>query len=80
MKPKDASNEMPHRRYLAWCLISSAAIVKLFTFGTSNLPASKEDGQGDCGRANQTDAYEQKVVSLRSLPFSQPCLVAATPG
>jgi|GEM_PF-1990326 len=68
---------MPNHRYLAWRLISSAAIAKLFTFGTSNLPASKEGGEGDCSRANQMDAYEQKVVSLRHLPFIQPCLVPA---
>jgi hypothetical protein len=79
-KPRDASNDMPNRRYLAWRLISSAAIAKLFTFGTSNLPASKEGGQADCGRANQMDAYEQKVVSLKRLPFLHLCLVPARPG
>jgi hypothetical protein len=79
-KPRDASNDMPNRCYLAWRLISLVAIVKLLSFRTSNLPASKEDGQGDCGRANQMDAYEQKVVSLKRLPFIHPCLVPARPG
>jgi len=50
--------------YLAWRLIGPVATAKLFSFRTSNLPPSKEGGQGDCGRANPMDAYEQKAVSL----------------
>jgi len=60
---------MPNRRYLAWRLISPVAIAKLFIFRTNNLPPSKEGGEGDCGRANQMDAYEQKAVSLRRQPY-----------
>ena len=71
---------MPNRRYLAWRLNSSAAIAELFTFGTSNLPPSNEGGQGDCGRANQMDACEERMVSLRRQPFIRPCLVPARPG
>jgi len=36
---------------LAWCLTDLAAEAELFVFRTSNLPPSKEGGQGDCGRA-----------------------------
>jgi len=79
-KPRDASNAMPNRRYLAWRLLSPVAIAKLFSNRESNLPPSKEGGEGDCGRANQMDAYEQKAVSLRRQPFIQPCLVPARPG
>jgi len=46
---------MPNRRYLAWRLISPAATAKLFSFRTSNLPPSKEGGEGDCDRANRED-------------------------
>ena len=41
---------------------------------------SKECGQRDCGRANQMDTYEQKVVSLRRQRFMQPCLALARLG
>ena len=71
---------MPNRRYLAWRLISSAAVAKPFTFRTSNLPLSKEGGQGDCGRVNEMDGYEHKAVSLRRQRFIQPSLVPARPG
>jgi len=71
---------MPNRRYLAWRLISPAAIAKLFIFSSSNLPPSKEGGQGDCGRANKLDAYEQKAVSFRRQPFNPSSLVPASPG
>ena len=50
-KPRGASNDMPNRRYLAWRLIDPAAEAKLFVFRTSNLPPSKEGGEGDCGHA-----------------------------
>ena len=63
-KPRAASNNMPNHRYLAWRLIGPAATAKPFSNRTSNLPPSKESGQGDCGRANQMDAYKQKAVSL----------------
>jgi len=36
---------------LAWRLTDPAAEAKLFVFRTSNLPPSKEGGEGDCGRA-----------------------------
>ncbi len=68
-KSRDASNDMSNRRYLAWRLISPAAVAKLFNFRTSNLPPSKEGGQGDCDGANQVEVYEQKAVSLRRQPF-----------
>jgi len=56
------------------------AAAKLLGFRTSNLPPSKEGGEGDCGRANKTVPYEQKVPSVRHQPFIQPSLVPATPG
>jgi len=65
---------------LATALIGPAAAAKPFSFRTSNLPPSKEGGQGDCGRANKMDVYEQKVVSLRLQPFIQPSLVPARQG
>jgi len=71
---------MTNRRYLAWRLIDPAAEAKLFVFRTNNLPPSKEGGQGDCGRANQMDAYDHKAVSLRRQRFIQPSLVPARPG
>jgi len=74
---------MPNRRYLASRLISPAAKAKLFSFRTSNLPPSKEGGQGDCppqADANKTVPYEQKVPSVRHQPFIQPSLVPARPG
>ena len=64
---RGASNDMPNRRYLAWRLISASATAKLFSFGTSNLPPSKEGGQGDCDGANQMELHEQNVVALRRL-------------
>jgi len=76
----DASNEMPNRRYLAWCLIGPVAIAKLSSFRTSNLPPSKEAGKADCGRANPMGAYEQKAHSLNGQPFTESCLVPARPG
>jgi hypothetical protein len=79
-KPRDASNDMPNRRYLAWRLISPVATAKLFSLRTSNLPPSKEGGEGDCGRTNKLDAYQQKLVSSRRQPLSEPCLVPARPG
>jgi len=79
-KLRDASNDVPHRRYLARLLNSSAAIAKFFAFGTSNLPPSKEGGQGDCGRANQTDACEERMVSLGRQPFIRPCLIPVRLG
>lgn len=33
----------------------SPAVAKLSVLRTSNLPASKEDGQGDCDRATTED-------------------------
>jgi hypothetical protein len=71
---------MTNRRYLAWRLIDPAAAAKPFSFSSSNLPPSKEGGQGDCGRANKMDAYEQKSVSFRRQPFIQTSLVPARPG
>jgi hypothetical protein len=71
---------MPNRRHLAWRSISPAALAKLFSFRTSNLPPSKEGGQGDCDGANQMAAYEQKPVSLKRQPLIQTCFVPATPG
>jgi len=55
--------------YLAWCLIDPKAEAKLLVFRTSNLPPSKEGGQGDCGRVNQMTAWQQKALSLRRQPF-----------
>jgi hypothetical protein len=52
---------------------------EVFSFRTSNLPASKAGGQGDCGRANNMDAYGKKAISLRRQPFIQPFLAPATP-
>jgi len=71
---------MPNRRFLAWRLIGPVAIAKLFIFRTSNLPPSKEGGEGDCVRANKLDVYEQKAVSFRRQPFNPPSLVPARPG
>ncbi len=48
-------------------------------FQNKQSPSLEEGGQGDCGRANKMDAYEQKVVSLRRQLFIQPFLVPATP-
>ena len=42
--------------YLAWRLIDPAAGAKLFVCETSNLPPSKEGGEGDGGREIQMDA------------------------
>jgi len=61
-------------------LTGPAAAAKPFSFRTSNLPPSKEGGQGDCGRANKMDAYEQKAVSFRRQPFIKTSLVPATLG
>jgi len=74
---------MPNRRYLAWRLISPAAIAKPFSFRTSNLPPSEEAKEGDCppqADANPMDAYEQKGVLLRRQPFIEACLVPAWVG
>jgi hypothetical protein len=60
---RDASNDVPNRRYLARRLIGSAAMAKLFAF--ANLPPSMRGWEGDCGGLNQRVAYERKVVSLR---------------
>ena len=57
-----------------------AILRTLQSYRTSNLPPSKEGGEGDCGRADKMDAYEQKAVLLRRQPFIQPALAAATPG
>jgi len=65
---------------LATALIGPAAAAKPFSFSSSNLPPSKEGGEGDCGRANKLDAYEQKAVSFRRQPFIPPSLVPARPG
>jgi len=54
--------------------------MKPFSFSSSNLPPSKEGGEGDCGRANKFDAYEQKAVSFRRQPFNPPSLVPARPA
>jgi len=48
-------------------------------FQNKQSPSLEEGGQGDCGRANKMDAYEQKAVSLRRQPFIQPSLVPARP-
>jgi hypothetical protein len=83
--PRNPSNDMPNGCYLAWRLISPVATAKLFSFKTSNLPPSKEAGQGDCGPPNQMDTYGQKVlpsgVSLFvgcGLPHH--CLICALSG
>ncbi len=47
---------------------------------TSNLPPSKEGGEGDCGRTNKMAPSEQKAPSVRRQPFIQPSLVPARPG
>jgi len=65
---------------LATALIGPAATMKPFSFSSSNLPPSKEGGEGDCGRANKFDAYEQKAVSFRRQPFNPPSLVPARPA
>ena len=94
-KLRDVSNDMPNRcyacqssgllpekrisQYLAWRLVSPVAIAKLFTFGTSNLPPSKEAGKPDCGPANPMDAHEQKAASFKRQPFIGPCLVPVCP-
>jgi len=65
--------------YLATALIGPVA-AKLFGLGTSNLPPSKEGGQGDCARANKTVPYEQKAPSVRHQPFIPRSLVPAGPG
>ena len=45
----------------------------------NNQSSSLERGwEGDCGRATRMDAYDQKVVSLRSQLFVRPSLVPAT--
>ena len=36
--------------------------------------------EGDCGRVNRMDAYDQKVVSLRRQLLIRPSLVPATPS
>ena len=64
---------------MATALIGPAAAAKPFSFSSSNLPPSKEGGEGDCGRANKLDAYEQKAVSFRRQPFIKPSLVPACP-
>ncbi|MCK4294356.1 MAG: hypothetical protein KAY65_14250 [Planctomycetes bacterium] len=46
-----------------------AAAARLLGFKTSNLPPSKEGGQGDCGHSNQMDAQKPKAVSSRPRPF-----------
>jgi len=71
---------MPNRRYLAWRLIDPVAEAKLFSNRESNLPPSKEGGQGDCGHVNREDVQQPKAVLLRRQPFVFPCLVPATPG
>ena len=76
-KLRDASNDMPNRRYLAWRLIGPAAVAKLFNFRTSNLPPSKEGGKGDCGRANPMDVDDHKVVTLKWQLVIELCVVLA---
>jgi len=65
---------------LATDLICPAVAANLFGNKKSNLPPSKEGGQGDCGLANREDVQQQKVVSLRRQPFVFPCVVPAMPG
>jgi len=65
---------------LATDLISPAVAAKLFSNKKSNLPPSKEGGQGDCGFANIEDVQQHKAVSLRRQPFVFPCVVPAMPG
>jgi len=49
-------------------------------FQNKQSPSLEEGGQGDCGRANKMDAYQQKALSLRRQPFIQRSLVPARPG
>jgi len=51
-----------------------------FCFQNKQSPSLEEGGEGDCGRANKMDAYEQKAVSLRRQLFIPPFLVPARPG
>ena len=53
---------------------------KALCFQNKQSPSLEEGGEGDCGRANKMNAYEQKAVSLRRQPFIQTSLVPATPG
>jgi hypothetical protein len=53
---------------------------KAFCFQLKQSPSLEEGGQGDCGRANKMDAYEQKAVSLRPQPFIPSSLVPARPA
>jgi len=57
---------------LATDLISPAVSAKLFINKKSNLPPSKEGGQGDCGHANREDVQQRQVVSLSRQLLSSP--------
>ena len=64
--------------YLAADLISPV-VAKFFVFRTSNLPPSKERGEGDCGRTDKMAPGKQLVSSLKCQPFIRPSLVPAGP-
>jgi hypothetical protein len=53
---------------------------KLFSNGRSNLPASKEAGQGDCDPAAREDVWRRKVLSLRRQLFGLRFLALARVG
>ena len=53
-------------------LTSPAAAAKLVSNRKSNLPPSKEGGQGDCDRANREDVQQRKVPSVRRQPLIYP--------
>ena len=51
-----------------------------FWLQNKQSPSLERGREGDCGRANKTVAYEQKVPSVGHQRFVQACLVPARPG
>jgi len=64
--------------YLATALIVPAA-AKLFVFRTSNLPPSKEGGEGDCGRGDLDGCLTAEGGFGKASAFYLPSLVPARP-
>ena len=71
---------MPNRFLFGVAFDRPGSRGKAFCFQNKQSPSLEEGGQGDSGRANKMDAYEQKAFSLSRQPFIQPSLVPAMPG
>ncbi len=64
-----ASKMVPNRLLFGDSFDRPGSRGEAFCFQNKQSPSLEEGGQGDCGRANEMDAYEQKAVSLRRQRF-----------